>query len=169
MGWETHTLLYVYTYWLFKLHGLKCNHYFYSCEMICGNESYRGRHNFEKHFAEEAKHCTSYVSVRDEMLRATEDKSFHGVAWLTKIEQVRMHRIFGGSCGRMWIRMFLIWCFQGGGVRVWGGEDSQGNVLSRATYEDLARQGLLKKYDWIHHLISWFTILQSASSTCSWY
>ena len=49
-------------------------------------------------------------------------------------------------------------------------EDSQGNVLSRATYEDLARQGLLEKYDWIHHsLISWFITLQSASSTCSWY
>jgi len=50
--------------------------------------------NFKEHFVEEATHCTSYVSVRDEPLRDTEDTSFHDVAWLTKIEQVRMHRIF---------------------------------------------------------------------------
>ena len=51
-------MAYVSVYWPFKLHGL--NH-FYSCE-IKGNASYRGRHNFEKDFAE-TKHsyCTSTV------------------------------------------------------------------------------------------------------------
>ena len=47
LGWDGKPI----PYWLFKLHGL--NH-FYSCE-ICGNESYRGRRNFELHFTE-AKH-----------------------------------------------------------------------------------------------------------------
>ena len=47
LGWDGKPI----PYWLFKLHGL--NH-FYPCE-ICGNESYRGRRNFEMHFAE-AKH-----------------------------------------------------------------------------------------------------------------
>merc|ERR1712127_117896 len=41
LGWDGKPI----PYWLFKLHGL--NH-FYPCE-ICGNESYRGRRNFEKH------------------------------------------------------------------------------------------------------------------------
>jgi len=47
LGWDGKPI----PYWLFKLHGL--NH-FYQCE-ICGNESYRGRRNFELHFTE-AKH-----------------------------------------------------------------------------------------------------------------
>ena len=47
LGWDGKPI----PYWLFKLHGL--NH-FYPCE-ICGNESYRGRRNFEMHFTE-AKH-----------------------------------------------------------------------------------------------------------------
>ena len=152
MGWETHTLLYVYTYWLFKLHGLKCNHYFYSCEMICGNESYRGRHNFEKHFAE-AKH-----SYGMKCLEIPNTKHFHGV---TKIEDAQ----------NLWRKLqedVNKDVFDASKEEEY--EDSQGNVLSRATYEDLARQGLLEKYDWIHHsLISWFITLQSASSTCSWY
>jgi len=47
LGWDGKPI----PYWLFKLHGL--NH-FYPCE-ICGNESYRGRKNFEMHFTD-AKH-----------------------------------------------------------------------------------------------------------------
>ena len=47
LGWDGKPI----PYWLFKLHGL--NH-FYPCE-ICGNESYRGRKNFEQHFAEIAE------------------------------------------------------------------------------------------------------------------
>ena len=117
LGWDGKPI----PYWLFKLHGL--NH-FYTCE-ICGNVSYRGRHNFEKHFAE-AKH-----SYGMKCLGIPNTKHFHGV---TKIEdaqnlwrklQADMNKdIFDASKEEEY-------------------EDSNGNVLSRATYEDLARQGLL--------------------------
>jgi splicing factor 3A subunit 3 len=63
-------------YWLFKLHGL--NH-FYSCE-ICGNESYRGRRNFEKHFAD-AKHAYGM-----KCLGIPNTNHFHGV---TKIDDAQ--------------------------------------------------------------------------------
>ena len=108
-------------YWLFKLHGL--NHY-YLCE-ICGGESYRGRRNFELHFAEQ-KHTMGMKS-----LGIPNTKHFHGV---TKIEDAQQlwstlkhkveHEQFDGNEEEEY-------------------EDSHGNVLSRKTYEDLARQGLL--------------------------
>ena len=99
------------------------NH-FYKCE-ICGGESYRGRKNFETHFAE-ARHSYGMKS-----LGIPNTKHFHGV---TKIEDAQVlweklkdqlqNEQFDGTNGEEY-------------------EDSQGNVLSRATYEDLARQGLL--------------------------
>lgn len=117
LGWDGKPI----PYWLFKLHGL--NH-FYPCE-ICGNESYRGRRNFETHFAE-ARHSFGMKS-----LGIPNTKHFHGV---TKIEDAQnlwnklkdqlQHQQFDGSREEEY-------------------EDSHGNVLSRATYEDLARQGLL--------------------------
>ena len=72
LGWDGKPI----PYWLFKLHGL--NH-FYLCE-ICGNESYRGRRNFEKHFAE-AKHAYGM-----KCLGIPNTKHFHGV---TKIEDAQ--------------------------------------------------------------------------------
>lgn len=117
LGWDGKPI----PYWLFKLHGL--NH-FYPCE-ICGNESYRGRRNFEKHFTE-SKHT---YGMR--CLGIPNTRHFHGV---TKIADAQV----------LWKKLKL-------GVEkdIFDGsveeeyEDSQGNVLSRATYEDLARQGLL--------------------------
>ena len=117
LGWDGKPI----PYWLFKLHGL--NH-FYSCE-ICGNESYRGRHNFEKHFAE-AKH-----SYGMKCLEIPNTKHFHGV---TKIEDAQ----------NLWRKLqedVNKDVFDASKEEEY--EDSQGNVLSRATYEDLARQGLL--------------------------
>eukprot|EP00531_Pseudo-nitzschia_arenysensis_P009250 CAMPEP_0116132464 /NCGR_PEP_ID=MMETSP0329-20121206/9561_1 /TAXON_ID=697910 /ORGANISM="Pseudo-nitzschia arenysensis, Strain B593" /LENGTH=729 /DNA_ID=CAMNT_0003626979 /DNA_START=75 /DNA_END=2264 /DNA_ORIENTATION=- len=117
LGWDGKPI----PYWLFKLHGL--NH-FYKCE-ICGGESYRGRKNFETHFAE-ARHSYGMKS-----LGIPNTKHFHGV---TKIEdaQILWEKLknqlqqdqFDGNNGEEY-------------------EDSHGNVLSRSTYEDLARQGLL--------------------------
>lgn len=117
LGWDGKPI----PYWLFKLHGL--NH-FYPCE-ICGNESYRGRHNFEKHFAE-AKHTYGM-----KCLGIPNTKHFHGV---TKIEDAQ----------KLWNKLKLDVnkdIFDASREEEY--EDSQGNVLSRATYEDLARQGLL--------------------------
>ena len=54
LGWDGKPI----PYWLFKLHGL--NH-FYPFE-ICGGESYRGRKDFETHFAE-ARHSYGMKSL----------------------------------------------------------------------------------------------------------
>lgn len=108
-------------YWLFKLHGL--NHY-YPCE-ICGGESYRGRRNFELHFAEQ-KHTLGMKS-----LGIPNTKHFHGV---TKIEDAQ----------ELWKTLQVkLQQEQFDNSREEEYEDSHGNVLSRKTYEDLARQGLL--------------------------
>lgn len=117
LGWDGKPI----PYWLYKLHGL--NH-FYPCE-ICGNESYRGSHNFEKHFAE-AKH-----SYGMRCLGIPNTKHFHGV---TKIEDAQ----------NLWKKLQTTVnkdIFDGAKEEEY--EDSHGNVLSRATFEDLARQGLL--------------------------
>ena len=116
LGWDGKPI----PYWLFKLHGL--NH-FYTCE-ICG-QTYRGRKNFETHFAE-ARH-----SYGMKMLGIPNTKHFHGVTkiadaqylWKQLKDQLQRDQ-FDGTNGEEY-------------------EDSHGNVLSRATYEDLARQGLL--------------------------
>jgi splicing factor 3A subunit 3 len=117
LGWDGKPI----PYWLFKLHGL--NH-FYQCE-ICGNESYRGRRNFETHFAE-ARHAFGMKS-----LGIPNTKHFHGVTRIEdalnlweKLKDQLQEEQFDGSKEEEY-------------------EDSHGNVLSRATYEDLARQGLL--------------------------
>lgn len=117
LGWDGKPI----PYWLFKLHGL--NH-FYPCE-ICGNESYRGRRNFETHFAE-AKHAFGMKS-----LGIPNTKHFHGV---TKIEDAQ--QLWDKLKGQLQQEQF-------DGIKDEEYEDSHGNVLSRATYEDLARQGLL--------------------------
>lgn len=117
LGWDGKPI----PYWLFKLHGL--NH-FYPCE-ICGNESYRGRRNFEKHFTE------SRHSYGMRCLSIPNTKHFHGV---TKIADAQ----------ELWGRLRLV--LEGNQFDVAHEEeyeDSHGNVLNRAQYEDLARQGLL--------------------------
>lgn len=108
-------------YWLFKLHGL--NH-FYPCE-ICGNESYRGRRNFEKHFTE------SRHSYGMRCLGIPNTKHFHGV---TKIEDAQ----------ELWSKLKSdLEENQFDGDEEEEYEDSHGNVLNRSQYEDLARKGML--------------------------
>ena len=117
LGWDGKPI----PYWLFKLHGL--NH-FYPCE-ICGNESYRGRRNFEKHFTE-SRHA---YGMR--CLKIPNTKHFHGVIKIADAQE-------------LWGR--LRQDIEGGQFDVDEEEeyeDSHGNVLNRAQYEDLARQGLL--------------------------
>ena len=117
LGWDGKPI----PYWLFKLHGL--NHV-YTCE-ICGGATYRGRHNFEKHFAE-MKHTQGMRS-----LGIPNTKHFHGI---TKIQDAI----------DLWEKLqttVKTGQFDGSAEEEY--EDSHGNVLSRATYEDLARQGLL--------------------------
>merc|ERR1711923_139890 len=115
LGWDGKPI----PYWLFKLHGL--NHFF-PCE-ICGNESYRGRHNFEKHFTE-SKHA---YGMR--CLGIPNTKHFHGI---TKMEDAQ----------QLWEKLkhkIDTEVFDGDKEEEY--EDSHGNVLTRGMYEDLARQG----------------------------
>lgn len=117
LGWDGKPI----PYWLFKLHGL--NH-FYPCE-ICGNESYRGRRNFEKHFTE-SRHA---YGMR--CLSIPNTKHFHGVTKIADAQELwgRLRTVLEGN-------QFDV-------VQEEEYEDSHGNVLNRAQYEDLARQGLL--------------------------
>jgi splicing factor 3A subunit 3 len=138
-------------YWLFKLHGL--NHVstirnewcvclrrlagmdlifvsfffalqYYTCE-ICSGESYRGRRNFELHFADQ-KHSAGMKS-----LGIPNTKHFHGV---TNIQDAQ--DLWGSLQEKLKEDQFDV-------SKEEEYEDSNGNVLSRTTYEDLARQGLL--------------------------
>jgi len=117
LGWDGKPI----PYWLFKLHGL--NH-FYPCE-ICGNESYRGRRNFEKHFTE-SRHA---YGMR--CLGIPNTKHFHGVTQIADAQELwgRLKSVLEGN-------QFDV-------DQEEEYEDSNGNVLNRAQYEDLARQGLL--------------------------
>jgi splicing factor 3A subunit 3 len=117
LGWDGKPI----PYWLFKLHGL--NH-FYPCE-ICGGESYRGRRNFEKHFAE-AKHAYGM-----KCLGIPNTNHFHGVTTIEDAQE--LWKRLEGSLNKE--------RFDGAKDEEY--EDSHGNVLSRTNYEDLARQGLL--------------------------
>ena len=108
-------------YWLFKLHGL--NHY-YPCE-ICGGERYRGRRNFELHFAD-PKHTAAMKS-----LGIPNTKHFHGVTQIA--DAVKLWETLNAKVEQEH--------FDDAQEEEY--EDSHGNVLSRSTYEDLARQGLL--------------------------
>lgn len=117
LGWDGKPI----PYWLFKLHGL--NHFF-ECE-ICGNVSYRGRRNFEKHFTE-TRHAHGM-----RCLGIPNTRHFHGV---TGIEDAR--KLWDSLRERLARNDFR-------GERDEEYEDSQGNVLNRGEYEDLARQGLL--------------------------
>lgn len=117
LGWDGKPI----PYWLFKLHGL--NH-FYPCE-ICGNESYRGRRNFEKHFTE-SRHA---YGMR--CLGIPNTKHFHGV---TKIEDAQ----------ELWCKLrTALEGNQFDGDEEEEYEDSNGNIIKRAQYEELARQGNL--------------------------
>eukprot|EP00978_Attheya_sp_CCMP212_P047980 scaffold456928_cov51-Attheya_sp.AAC.1 len=123
LGWDGKPI----PYWLFKLHGL--NHFF-KCE-ICGNESYRGRRNFEKHFTEQ-KHAHGM-----RCLGIPNTQHFHGV---TNIQDAQ----------GLWTKLQSMVQDDAGSAGASAKpdeqeeyEDSHGNVLSRADYEDLARQGLL--------------------------
>ncbi|KAL3759404.1 hypothetical protein ACHAWU_000703 [Discostella pseudostelligera] len=117
LGWDGKPI----PFWLFKLHGL--NH-FYACE-ICGNESYRGRRNFEKHFTE------SRHSYGMRCLSIPNTKHFHGV---TKIADAM--ELWGRLRKELEGNQFDV-------DQEEEYEDSHGNVVNRAQYEDLARQGLL--------------------------
>ncbi|KCV68052.1 hypothetical protein H696_05518 [Fonticula alba] len=107
--------------WLYRLHGLGVS---YECE-ICGDFSYRGRRNFERHFMD-WRH-----TQRLKCLGITNSKEFIDVTKIAdaqalwkKIQQSRQLSSFRAEHDEEF-------------------EDSRGYVLNRRTYEDLRRQDLL--------------------------
>jgi splicing factor 3A subunit 3 len=117
LGWDGKPI----PFWLFKLHGLGNE---YKCE-ICGNQSYWGRKAFDKHF-QEWRHAHGM-----RCLGIPNTKHFHDITSIedaltlyVKIKDTISADEFVGDVHEEF-------------------EDSEGNVLNRRTYEDLARQGLL--------------------------
>jgi len=117
IGWDGKPI----PYWLYKLHGLGIE---YKCE-ICGNTSYFGRKAFEKHFQEwRHAHGMSCLNIPNTL-------HFQEI---TKIQDAQA----------LWAKIKT-----DGQKGVWRPdaeeefEDTEGHVMSRRTYEDLRRQGLV--------------------------
>mmetsp|Transcript_11789 Transcript_11789/g.35957 ORF Transcript_11789/g.35957 Transcript_11789/m.35957 type:complete len:520 (+) Transcript_11789:403-1962(+) len=117
LGWDGKPI----PYWLYKLHGL--NHE-YKCE-VCGDVTYRGPRNFERHFSE-ARHTHNL-----KMLGIQYSRYFYMV---TKIDDVQR---LAEKQQQQSVRKQ----FQNADEEEF--EDAEGNVFNRKTYEDLRRQGLL--------------------------
>lgn len=117
LGWDGKPI----PYWLYKLHGLNIR---YDCE-ICGNYSYRGPKAFQRHFSE-WRHAHGM-----RCLGIPNTAHFHNVTLIndalalwTKLQSVKNVESFQAAEEEEY-------------------EDSQGNVVTKKTYEDLKRQGLL--------------------------
>ena len=108
-------------YWLVRLHGLNIE---YPCE-ICGGATYRGRRAWDRHF-QEARHA---YGMR--CLGVANTRHFHDIAKIA--DALALAERLRADAGREAFRPEVEEEF----------EDSRGNLVSRALYEDLARQGLL--------------------------
>ena len=117
LGWDGKPI----PFWLYKLHGLGVE---YKCE-ICGNQSYWGRRAFDRHF-QEWRHAHGM-----RCLGVPNTKHFHDICLIE--DAVALHAKLQGAMKEE----------QFAGDTEEEFEDSEGNVLNRRTYEDLARQGLL--------------------------
>ncbi|TDH67544.1 hypothetical protein CCR75_006927 [Bremia lactucae] len=117
LGWDGKPI----PYWLYKLHGLGVE---YKCE-ICGNHSYWGRRAFDRHF-QEWRHA---FGMR--CLKIPNTKHFHDITLMRDVIQL-YEKLKGQIDAESW-----------NPSNEEEFEDSEGNVLNRKTYEDLARQGLL--------------------------
>ena len=117
LGWDGKPI----PYWLYKLHGLGVE---YKCE-ICGNQSYWGRRAFDKHF-QEWRHAHGM-----RCLGVPNTKHFHDIIRISDV--LELYKKIGQKVGGE--------TFVGAVEEEF--EDTEGNLLNRRTYEDLARQGLL--------------------------
>ena len=117
LGWDGKPI----PYWLYKLHGLGVE---YKCE-ICGNQSYWGRRAFDKHF-QEWRHAHGM-----RCLGVPNTKHFHDIIRISDV--LELYKKIGEKLGGE--------TFVGAVEEEY--EDTEGNLLNRRTYEDLARQGLL--------------------------
>jgi len=117
IGWDGKPI----PYWLYKLHGLGIE---YKCE-ICGNQSYWGRKAFEKHFQEwRHAHGMTCLGIPNTLHFQEITKINDAIALWQKIKNDRTKVVWKAEAEEE--------C-----------EDSEGFVLSRKTFEDLKRQGLI--------------------------
>jgi splicing factor 3A subunit 3 len=117
LGWDGKPI----PYWMYKLHGLGVE---YKCE-ICGNSSYWGRRAFDKHF-QEWKHSHGM-----RCLGVPNTKHFHDITLIADALA-----LYDKIKSTIKVDQFV----QEQDEEF---EDSEGNVLNKKIYEDLARQGLL--------------------------
>jgi len=116
LGWDGKPI----PYWLYKLHGLGVE---YKCE-ICGNYSYWGRRAFDQHF-QEWRHAHGM-----RCLKIPNTKHFHDITLIE--DAINLYEKLKDSLT----------------TNEWDPgqeeefEDSEGNVLKKRVFEDLARQGL---------------------------
>ncbi|CAH1800257.1 unnamed protein product, partial [Owenia fusiformis] len=117
LGWDGKPI----PYWLYKLHGLNIN---YNCE-ICGNYTYRGPKAFQRHFAEwRHAHGMRCLGIPNTAHFANVTLIEDAVALWAKIKSSKDMERWRPDTEEEY-------------------EDSAGNVVSKKTFDDLKRQGLL--------------------------
>ncbi|OQR92055.1 splicing factor 3A [Achlya hypogyna] len=117
LGWDGKPI----PYWLYKLHGLGVE---FKCE-ICGNHSYWGRRDFDRHF-QQWRHAHGM-----RCLGIPNTKHFHDITSMADalaLYEKLKEQLEKETWNKANEEEF---------------EDSEGNVLNKKTYQDLARQGLL--------------------------
>ena len=117
LGWDGKPI----PYWLYRLHGLSKS---FKCE-ICGNHTYWGHKEFDQHF-QEPRHMHGM-----KCLQVPNTNHFHGITGIsdalslyTKLKMELQSTLWNGADHEEF-------------------EDSAGNVMNKASYEDLKKQGLL--------------------------
>lgn len=117
LGWDGKPI----PYWLYKLHGLNIS---YSCE-ICGNYTYRGPKAFQRHFAEwRHAHGMRCLGIPNTAHFANVTLIEDAIALWQKIKNNKESDRWKADQEEEF-------------------EDSAGNVVTKKTFEDLKRQGLL--------------------------
>lgn len=117
MGWDGKPI----PYWLYKLHGLNLT---FTCE-ICGNATYKGPKTFQRHFAEwRHAHGMRCLDIPNTAHFANITQIKDAVTLWNKLKNEKQKDHFQPLNDEEY-------------------EDSKGNVLTKKTYEDLKRQGLL--------------------------
>lgn len=117
LGWDGKPI----PYWLYKLHGLNIS---YTCE-ICGNQSYKGPKAFQRHFTEwRHSHGMRCLGIPNTAHFANITKIKDAMELWDKMRHEKEQTKWDPDVDEEY-------------------EDSKGNILTRRTFEDLKRQGLL--------------------------
>jgi len=117
LGWDGKPI----PYWLYKLHGLNIS---YNCE-ICGNCVYKGPKAFQRHFAEwRHAHGMRCLGIPNTAHFANVTQIEDAIALWASLRNTKEQERWKPDTEEEY-------------------EDSSGNVVTKKTYEDLKRQGLL--------------------------